>query len=386
MKKVRLLILTAIMALSVWGLAGCGKTKVSLNDYVKINAEGYDTVGKLVYTFDQDSFVNDYKGKIKIKDKEILKQLGQVSDIGAVMLFFNDCISVKIDKTDNLKNGDSVKLTWQCDEERAAKVYGVQLKYSDIDYEVNGLTEVGRFNPFDNIKVCFEGKDPNGTARCEVVGNSPEMSYIYFEIDKSSGLKNGDTITIKASVSYLDSFIAEFGKVLEKTEETYAVEGLAKYVSDISDIPTDMYDKMNKQLEDAFYAHAAANWEKTSKIISFELIGNYFLKLKEGMSGNKENYLYYVYKVVIDTDEVKGFTYYWYGRFSDIVILPDGTCSVDLSKYKTPEGGSFFGVYGEAIKCGTHRYVLGFADLTTLFNEHVTANIENYEYVNTVKE
>ena len=103
------------------------------------------------------------------------------------------------------------------------------------------------------------------------------------------------------------------------------------------------------------------------------------------MYGNPNNYLYYVYRATINIDDVD-FTYYWYGYFTDIMMLADGTCSVDLSKYTVSKASSSWGFHsGDYLSCYDGKYyVAGFADLETFINQHIVSKIANYEYTQTV--
>lgn len=71
-------------------------------------------------------------------------------------------------------------------------------------------------------------------------------------------------------------------------------------------------------------------------------------------------------------------------------MLEDGTCSFDLGSITVPDGSAFFGtVSGEAFLVTAHDgksyYYLGYDNLDSLFNKHVTAKIDRYNYETTVK-
>ncbi len=284
-------------------------------------------------------------------------------------------------KTSGLSNGDVVTLKWNCEDEMAEEYFNVKLDYSDVTYTVKGLEEVGKFNPFDYVTVSFSGISPNGSVTITPNYDKAEMQYVSFSADKNSGLKVGDSVTVTASISgSTDSFVKKFGAVLGKTEETYSVENLARYISDFSDIPEDMYNKMDKQLQDNFNAHAANSWG-SGESASINLIGNYLVTLKEGMSGSPNNYIYFVYCVTYSNDHIKDYTYYWYGYYENTMILADGTCTVDLSQYTVSEASSYWGFHsGDYLSLPEGYYVAGFADIDSLFNQHVVSKIEKYEY------
>lgn len=389
MKKMRGIMLLGIILVTMLGLTGCGKTTVDLNKYITINVEGYDSMGTASYEFDYDAFKNDYSGKIKLNSKNDneLSGLGLLMGATTEDLLLESCVSQKLDKTNGLSNGDTVILKWSCEDAMAEEYFNVTLKYSDVEYKVTDLEEVGSFNPFDYVTVSFSGVSPKGTVTITPDYNQSEMQYVTFTADKTSDLKTGDTITVTANISgVVESFVEKFGCVLGKSEEIYTVDGLAKYISDVSDVPEDMYNKMDKQLQDNFNAHVAQSWADKNAVQEFENIGNYLVTLKDGMSGSPNNYLYYVYRVTITVADGSDFTYYWYGYFTDVLILADGTCSVDLSRYTVSESSSSWGyTSGDYLECYEGYYVAGFADLDSFINQQIISKIENYEYKQTMK-
>lgn len=386
MKKLKRVLLVGIMATAIFILAGCGKTTIKLNKYVTITAEGYDSMGTASYEFDYDTFKKDYSGKIKVsKNNSELRGLGLLAGMTTEELLLDTCVRWKLDKTSGLKNGDIVTLKWDCEDAMAEEYFNVKLDYSDITYTVKGLEEVGKFDPFDYVKVSFSGTSPNGFVVITPDYDKAEMQYVAFKEDKTIGLKNGDTVTVNASISgSVDSFVEKFGVILEETEKIYTVDGLAEYISDISDIPNDMYDKMDRQLQDVLTADFASWDNETLK--EMKLLGNYILTLKDGMSGSPNNYVYFVYRVTAENDKSNGdFNYYWYGYYEDVMILADGTCTVDLGSYTVPSKGWFV---SEIVKFDDQKgyQYYGFKDLDSLFNNHVVSKIEKYEYKQTIQE
>ena len=393
MRKLKKVLLACMMGVVAFALTGCGSTTIDLNKYVTIEAEGYDSMGTLNYTFDYEAFEKDYDGKIKANVKssdggtaaEIALELAFGAEVTDV--FVDYCVNYQLDKRSELSNGDVVNLTWNCEDEDAKKFFNVKLKYSDIQYTVKGLDEVGTFNPFDYVNVSFSGISPYGSVTITPDYDRTEMQYVNFTVDKNNGLKNGETVVVSASISdNAASFVERYGCTLGKTEETYTVEGLSGYIADIEDVPTELFNKMDKQLNDSFNAYKANNLIPEASA-SLKLVGNYLCTLKDGMTESPNNFLYYVYQVSYSDSVLSDYTYYWYGYFEDIILLADGTCTVDLSSYTVSESYRFFGeCSGDYLALYTPEdaygelYVAGFADLESLFNQQIVTKIENYEY------
>ena len=76
MKKIKYQLLVAIMTVMAFMFTGCGSTKVDLNKYITIEADGYNAIGTANYSFDYEQFYEDYNAKIKISDEAGLKEQG----------------------------------------------------------------------------------------------------------------------------------------------------------------------------------------------------------------------------------------------------------------------------------------------------------------------
>ena len=397
-KKYGRYLLLGAAAVGIFALSGCGSTTIDLNKYITIEADGYDSIGTAAYYFNMKEFKEDYEGKIKLneKDREKLASTGTTpAEMTPEELLVFRCVFERLDKTENLSNDDVVTLEWDCDDLMAEEYFNTKLTYSDISYTVSGLKELESFDPFEYVDVSFSGTSPDGTILITPDTTRPEMQYISFTPQKKEGLKTGESVKVTATYSQYGSeenFAQMFGSILGKTEETYTVDVLSKYVTDISEIPDDLYDKMDAQLQDSFRAHAA-KWEIPNALQELKPIGNYLLTIKDGMNSGWEvkpnNYLYFVYQVTMDNDDgdPAPFVYYWYGYYTDIMLLEDGTCTVDLSKYTKSESSRDFGfTKGDYLPINDRLYVAGFKDLESFFNQQIVSKIEQYEYTDLLDE
>lgn len=178
-----------------------------------------------------------------------------------------------------------------------------------------------------------------------------------------------------------DGQLLERGYTAGDKTKGFVVPECDEYITKLSQIPDDTMAKMKKQIEDAIQAKG---WDTVTDV---EFAGNYFLSLKPGMNGRDYNAVYVLYKIedvgMENPDEKLYF--YTYGKFSDLVLLKDGTCSVDLSRYEMPSDSAFSKriFSGDIFWRGDYYYV-GFEDVDTMFNKCVTQNIESYEYESNV--
>ncbi len=243
--------------------------------------------------------------------------------------------------------------------------------------------EIKEIDPFEKLKVTFSGTYPYSHLQCE--GGSLAVNYIP---NTKSGIKNGDTIVINAELTDNEKFS------LTETEKEYTVEGLPSYAMSLDEIPDDMMEKMTVQANDALLANSA-RWESNVKLKTYDILGYYFLNAKDGISASPYNELYFVYNVTTDVTGLKRYgdgktqetgveNYYTFYRYFDILFLPDGTCSVDLSKGWLTNN-TIESDYGyENFIPIFYRYN-GYSDLDSMFTECITKNIEKYNYKSTVK-
>lgn len=394
MKKIKGLLLLGMIVVAMFALTGCGKTTVNLNQYITIVCEGYDSLGTASFTFDYEAFEKDYSGKIKLnsKNNDEMKLLSLLSEGSSAELLLDMCVSQSLDQTGNLSNGDTITLTWDCEDEMAGEYFNCKLNYSDITYTVSGLTEAEKFNPFDYVEVSFADTEPYISVTITPNYDRQEMQYIKFTADKENYLHNGDTITITASISgSVDTFVENYGVVISETERTYTVANMPRYATDVAEIPADVIDAMSAKGEEVFRAYVADIWSKPENLISVTYIGNYFLSAKplemEVWGRNKtfwtENYLYLIYKITAaNPNPEETIEYYYYINYEDIEIQPDGTCSVDIEAYTAPDTGWFA---METFKVGDYTYI-GYESLEALKQSKVTERVNDYEYTGSIQE
>ncbi|MBQ8912576.1 MAG: hypothetical protein IJ054_00840 [Lachnospiraceae bacterium] len=417
-KKALIIALAAIAAIvGIFIFVKTRKTTIDLNKYVKVEFSGYDGKGKAYVSFDKEKFLKDYSDKIErtskyknvIKQdwgglyKEVLRESTPAED------FLDECVNGNLDVSYELSNGDVVVYTWDVDTQKALDYFNCKVKIDSKTFTVAGLEAVKTFNPFDYVDVTFTGTAPDSSVKIEKKSTSDEMQYISFSADKESGVSNGDTVTVTADYAYCDEddFIEKFGSVISENEREYTVEGLSHYVVDVNEIPADMIEKMTNQGADALRSQVANSWKNPEDLLGAESIGYYFLYPKQGMKTYDKNYIYIIYKVTAEVSSSESdedgestedtedngsdggnLTYYYYIQFKDIIMLDDGTCSVDLSDYKIPEGSAWDrNIYsGEIYWVSEHEYVTGYGDLDTMFNNLVVTKVEEYEYTSTVQE
>lgn len=381
------LVATIIISMISMLFSGCGlfSKSVSLNKYVTISSEGYDSCGTADYDFDYDAFEKDYGKKLKIKG-------GKSSDLSEwgitkAELFYQFVINCSLSQYSGLSNGDTITLEWNCDTEYADEVFGCKVKCSDISYKVDNLLPVDKFNPFDSVKVSFSGIAPEGKISFEQDYDVPEMQYIRFTADKSSGLSNGDSVVVSTELSTsLTSFVEQFGKVPSVSEQTYTVSGLTAYVTDAATIDAAAMEGMKKQGEDTFRAYVASDWDNPSSLTGVTNIGYYYLSAKPDSRYYDNNFIYLIYKIDVATESGTPFSYYYYVKYSNLVVDENGTVTVSLQEYEVPEYDTFWGWgVGEGFEYEELAYS-GYQSLDDLKTALVISQIDTYQYTTNISE
>ena len=383
------ILLMFIFCFLLFGIVGCNvdsksSTKyveVDLNKYITVNLNGYNTMGTAEVSFDYDAFDEDFNDKIIVKtnegsDEEINFELKLGSK--PMNVFVNYCFDFETDKTDNLSNGDVIKITWDCDDNNAKEYFGCTLKYSDIEYKVEGLEDMAAFNPFEYVEVEFEGADPYGKVNVKADSDQKEIQYIEFSVDKEYDLSNGDKIVVTANVSDIDGFIEEFNAIPNPASKEYTVEGLPAYAKSISDFDESALNELKTKAEEIYKARWNDLEGNMNGLKNLTYVGNYFLTKKEEDPSLKANQIYMLYKVDAEFDG-KVYPHYVFVKFMDVAINAEGKCEADFERYE--EVSNRWEPTGE---WGFYYY--GYGTLDELFNDTVAKLSADYVYEKKISE
>ena len=294
-----------------------------------------------------------------------------------------DNILYELEKAEGLKNGDQVVVNYTYDK-KFFKKYGINLKGDKVTDDVKDLPDAKEVDPFEKISVEFEGTSPHATAN--IINNNDDLSSYISSVtldgDKSE-FKLGDTVTVVINANEEELLKSE-GIHLSALSKEYTCEGVNAYVESATLISDDVMQSMKTQAEDAFRAGAARDFSDEVSLKGVDYIGNYFLKTKEGMYSDYNNQIYIIFKVTVKKKGEKKFSYYYYTRYHDIILMAGGTVSVDTSSYDVPSYGGWFSD-GESFEKQDLTYT-GYMDLNSLFSNCVTSQSETNEYENNVDE
>lgn len=330
-KKANVFLIAAVMVLL---LAGCGKQKVDLSEYVNVTYTGLNSKGTATVDIDFDAMENFLIDE-KADDKDNLQRL----------LELGSSISCELDKAEDLSNGDKVVVSIKWDDEIAEK-YNLAFSGKTKEFEVTGLEEGKVIDLFQDISLEYSGISPNANVTVCNTSKDSYVSGINFTVEKSYEIANGDEIRVTADVNTADA--EEKGYIIEEKEKVFTAEGIDEYAAEYAQIDEATLEKIKTQAADLIDAELATEHgyrnrmytgaERfsgnvgTPEIQDIRLSKAYFLTLKEGMDsiwGKGNNMLYLVYEITAkDGISTEGKTSYQLFRIENFVVM--GTGEVDV--------------------------------------------------------
>ncbi len=363
---------------------------INLDKYLTIEAEGYDGYGTAGVIIDWNAIEAKHGSKISFSNAA-KKQYGDYLKKTSPIDVLEDSISLNLDTSSNLSNGDVIAYTWNIDDE-ISKYLNCKVKFKNGDYTVSGLEKIDTFDAFADLTVDFAGTAPNGRANLNYTGT--EINNYDFKCNKTSGLRNGDTIIVTIDSSNLDYYVKNFGKIPAEMEKEYQVKGLESCIEKLSEIDESAFHSMQQQATDVYYAKMAKDWADGEDLESFTYMGDYLLTSKDEDYLGTNSYLFLVYKAQVrnyysnDEESYNELNdVYWYIRYEDLMSGSDGATKVDVTNYSTPNNRFTVdsGVESGWWNTKTWSYY-GYKTLDALYKNVVTANMDSYNHEDNVTE
>ena len=214
MKKIVKLFLILTVILMCLSLTACGSTtKVELAPYLSVSYTGYNGNGTPRIDFAFADF--EYGIMSQWKDDDKMEKLAELTAVEST-------ITYAADVSEGLSNGDTITVKISFNEEKA-KEYGYSFTALEQEFTVEGLVEPIEIDPFAEdifgsgkiVDATIEGIDPYV---CLYLRNNASVSepigHITYKADKDWNLKNGEVITITAT---MDEKFQQQGFLLTRT-------------------------------------------------------------------------------------------------------------------------------------------------------------------------
>lgn len=215
---------------------------IDLADYVSFNENGFNESGRLQVQIDYDAMLFDCRDYFNqnVPD-EYMYGYGNARDAlrehlkhDVFLMVSNShphtASGVFTDTYNVLSNGETVRFTWQADEEGLKVIQmllNVEFQNSNFTYTMQELKGVDLLDPFTKLDMTFEGQNGAGYAN-GVVWVSPWKNdeCVDIEVKVISGnngtLSNGDIITIAVDAITFEAW----GYEVSRTEMEVEVTGL----------------------------------------------------------------------------------------------------------------------------------------------------------------
>ena len=255
---------------------------------------------------------------------------------------FVESLTLSCDKLDKLANGDVINMTVTYDGEEADRL---KLNVNDFvkSYNVQGLDEGQEIDVFKDLKVEVTGIAPYAFVTYTNNSTDPYIKNLEYVIEgKTTGLQNGDIITIKCMI---DEKTAElYYYYTDVTTMSYTVEGLDTYIYDS--------EQLDKQVLSGIAAECAdtirSETDDTTMRMLYKLTGssNYLYQdNNEWVDNIKLN------QVIFLTRSAQGASPY------ENVILYVFEAAIANNNYT--EYGFFIFEYTNAIRNGSGEFMIG---------------------------
>lgn len=239
------ILLAALAVGSILLLAGCGKTKMDLKEYLDVEFEGVSGKGTAIVTFDSEEFEDD------LRDTKVGGELSKKK-----RQRFVESFEVKVKESEDLSNGDKVVVTLDYDK-KDAKEYGFEFANVKTEYTVEDLKELKEVDAFQYMDVTVEGVSPNITLDLDNNSDEDVMEDFYFYVDEDRyNFKIGDKVKIKVSYSEYD--LEEAGYMVKEETTEYEIKEGDAYITKYEQVTDEGLTQM-KQLAEAEIQEAFAD-------------------------------------------------------------------------------------------------------------------------------
>lgn len=333
-KRKEIIAILAIVALAIVAFVGYNiydSQPKSIIDEVKVQFSGYEETGKLTYnseeiaskieelSYRKAGFNNNQAKALAQKDPVAYSEVSRNPKLAAMLQKAEAMITsvqFNFDRTSELKNGDEVTFTITTNSQSAA------VKAETKTFKVADLKEYEKVSTADLLKetpVTFTGF--NGYGIASITERPNKDGYFNFEDNKRpTNLKNGDTVTLTVSVTYINELKSK-GKVVDNNKVEVTVEGLKdlKDVKNFADLlkKNDDYSKSEHQ-NSSFSTYTLESQGSYLKVIP-----------EENKKSNGKVSLITVYKVTWSSGNSKEVRYKYYGY--QAYLLKDGNLDLDAA-------------------------------------------------------
>ena len=301
-----------------------------LADPVFVGMEGEGRIGETLHLDEEALDKAVAKGlKYRKKDSELPELDGE--DLAA-------WIAISAEPVEGLKNGDTVKVSFEYDAKKFKESYGLRIKGKSKSIKVEGLGEFAVLDPFRGVTVTLEGTAPSAKAVVNYPADNPTSgSYYSLTVNGEDRAKNiaiGDKVTLVLTDSGADNWKSQ-GLTPARKEVTFTVtkENTPYYLPDVSDLSTEGFSAIVSEAGNIVAAETAG-WKGSVEI---EEDTAYLMLPKEDYLQDYRPCVTFLYKA-IQTNGEEINEYYLTVTTSALWIEPGTQPVFELEKIDPPSG------------------------------------------------
>lgn len=304
------------------------KYTINLEDFYEVEFLGANKYGYAKDDFD-DSAIMDYILETSDKDDDVS---GFSNYIIVDWIISN--VDTKMNKSEDLKNGDKIKITFEYPKD--AKVKGYRIKGKSMTIEVKGLEdyrEIDTDELFEGLEVTAEGYSPGLKVHLENISTDSVLSEVNYVIKQDAAAEqkyyygNGDVIEIGIGNFDFEAYKAIY---VGETTITYEIKGYPEVLSSIDDLSDEQLNEIKANI-DTWMAEECES-DNGNVWHDYEPVGlkNLAFTTSREIIPNASNTFFGIYecKDIQNDGEICAI-----GIFYCDVILDNGT--LDFSKVKT---------------------------------------------------
>lgn len=385
MKKTYRILVSLLIGAAALMLGGCAKS-INISEYIEIKCEGANGYGTINTDLKEKELATEIYGENPDDiDMDSIKSIGDMADkykeyaemekeYSAIKTSL-ELVTIEVDKRENLKNGDVVRLTVNFPDQ-LQDTLDIRVSDTEYEYTVSGLKEVKTIDAFaeDVMKLEYTGASPEVTINVSNIANESPKNAISYEIQEEEPFKDGDSVTVTASYDK-DQFL-EDGYIVKEDEKTITVASEYKYVETVADITEDFDKKLQDQALDTVKAYIA---ERPLKSMKWNCDGKYIRSFKgtEKGYGDSQNAVYYIFSGKIKPEE-KGYKakqVYMAVCYKDVIIGKDGTSTyIPSDEAQLEQDGT------EYVDIGGWNSVQVYLSEQTMFDNCIQKYTDRYSY------
>lgn len=286
------------------------KNRINISKYLTVNYKGVNGYASAQIQIDSEKIYN----RLANKEKDETKLAKYKS--------FVESLKSSTEMTD-ISNGDSITIVTDYDKELAEEL-DLNIVNANYSMRAKGIGDGENISLFENVSVKFTGISPNA---CVVIENNWDKEFLNsltFSVDKSKNISKNDEIEIKCDTS--DEDFERHGYIADKLNVKVIADKLSVYISDSSQIQTDVLDQSDKicqqtitdQTTDPTFRmlyKATENKDYLHKmndetVENIQLTNKYFMKRKNKEEEITDNYIYLIYKTTVKCSDAQSDVYF----------------------------------------------------------------------------